>query len=107
MSAELMEVQRQDAQQTDVAAIDLGSNSFHMVIAQIKNGQLKIIDRLREPVRLADGLDEWQRLGEEAQLRALSCLERFGQRLVNVPQDCVRAVGTNTWRCRPGAARSA
>ena len=98
MSAELMEVQQQDAQQTDVAAIDLGSNSFHMVIAQIKNGQLKIIDRLREPVRLADGLDEWQRLAEEAQLRALSCLERFGQRLVNVPQDCVRAVGTNTLR---------
>ena len=98
MSAELMEVQRQEMQQTDVAAIDLGSNSFHMVIAQIKNGQLKIIDRLREPVRLADGLDEWQRLGEEAQLRALSCLERFGQRLVNVPQGCVRAVGTNTLR---------
>lgn len=98
MSTELMKLQRQDAQPTEVVAIDLGSNSFHMVIAQIKNGQLKIIDRLREPVRLADGLDEWQRLGEEAQHRALSCLERFGQRLANVPQGCVRAVGTNTLR---------
>jgi exopolyphosphatase/guanosine-5'-triphosphate,3'-diphosphate pyrophosphatase len=98
MSAELMELQQQDSQQTEVAAIDLGSNSFHMVIAQIKNGQLKVIDRLREPVRLADGLDEWQRLGEEAQQRALACLERFGQRLANFPQGCVRTVGTNTLR---------
>jgi exopolyphosphatase/guanosine-5'-triphosphate,3'-diphosphate pyrophosphatase len=93
-----MGLQQQASPQTDVAAIDLGSNSFHMVIAQIKNGQLKIIDRLREPVRLADGLDESGRLDEEAQLRALACLERFGQRLVNVPQGCVRAVGTNTLR---------
>lgn len=98
MSTELTELQRQDSQQTEVAAIDLGSNSFHMVIAQIKNGQLKIIDRLREPVRLADGLDEWQRLSEEAQHRALACLERFGQRLANLPQGCVRTVGTNTLR---------
>ena len=98
MSAKLMELQRQDTQPTDVAAIDLGSNSFHMVIAQIKNGQLKIIDRLREPVRLADGLDDSGRLDGEAQHRALSCLERFGQRLVNVSQGCVRAVGTNTLR---------
>jgi exopolyphosphatase / guanosine-5'-triphosphate,3'-diphosphate pyrophosphatase len=93
-----MELQRQDSQQAEVAAIDLGSNSFHMVIAQIKNGQLKIIDRLREPVRLADGLDESQRLSEEAQQRALACLERFGQRLANLPQGCVRTVGTNTLR---------
>jgi len=98
MSAKLMELQRQDAQPVDVAAIDLGSNSFHMVIAQIKNGQLKIIDRLREPVRLANGLGETNLLGDEAQQRAFSCLERFGQRLVNVSQDCVRAVGTNTLR---------
>jgi exopolyphosphatase/guanosine-5'-triphosphate,3'-diphosphate pyrophosphatase len=98
MSVGLMELQRQDSQQTEVAAIDLGSNSFHMVIAQIKNGQLKVIDRLRESVRLADGLDEWQRLNEEAQQRALACLERFGQRLAKFEQGCVRIVGTNTLR---------
>ena len=66
----MAELQRQDSQLTEVAAIDLGSNSFHMVIAHIKNGQLKIIDRLREPVRLADGLDEGQSLREEAQRSA-------------------------------------
>lgn len=98
MSMDLMKLQRQNSQPTEVAAIDLGSNSFHMVIAQLHNDQLKIIDRLREPVRLAEGLDEWQRLSETAQQRALLCLERFGQRLVTFPQECVRAVGTNTLR---------
>jgi exopolyphosphatase / guanosine-5'-triphosphate,3'-diphosphate pyrophosphatase len=104
MSAELMQLQREDSPQTEVAAIDLGSNSFHMVIAQIKNGQLKVIDRLREPVRLADGLDEWQRLNEVAQQRALACLERFGQRLANFQQGCVRIVGTNTLRTAQNGA---
>jgi exopolyphosphatase/guanosine-5'-triphosphate,3'-diphosphate pyrophosphatase len=40
-----------------LAAIDLGSNSFHMVIARYTLGQLRVIDRLRETVRMADGLD--------------------------------------------------
>ena len=45
-----------------LAAVDLGSNSFHMVVARYTHGQLVILDRLREPVRLAAGLDEQGRL---------------------------------------------
>ena len=45
-----------------IAAVDLGSNSFHMVVARYSLGQLVIIDRLREMVRLAAGIGEDGRL---------------------------------------------
>ncbi|MDZ7747474.1 MAG: exopolyphosphatase [Halofilum sp. (in: g-proteobacteria)] len=81
------------------AAVDLGSNSFHLVIARREpSGSLVIIDRLREMVRLAAGLDENQHLAAEAQQRALDCLQRFGQRLGEIPASNVRIVGTNTLR---------
>ena len=41
-----------------VAAVDLGSNSFHMIVARVLNGQLHVLDRLQQMVRLAAGLDE-------------------------------------------------
>ncbi len=81
-----------------IAAVDLGSNSFHLIVAQIENGQLQVIDRLKEMVRLGAGLDNKKRLAEEAQERALDCLLRFGQRLRDLPSHAVRAVGTNTLR---------
>ncbi|WP_028918043.1 exopolyphosphatase [Pseudoxanthomonas sp. J35] len=81
-----------------LAAIDLGSNSFHMVLAQHKPGQLRVIDRLRETVRLADGLDEHGGLSEPARQRALDCLARFGQRLRGVERLHVRALATNSVR---------
>jgi len=81
-----------------LAAVDLGSNSFHMVVARYSHGQLVILDRLRETVRLATGLDEQGRLSREATGRALQCLERFGQRLHDMQAKRVRVVGTNTLR---------
>jgi len=81
-----------------VAAVDLGSNSFHMIVVSLKDQQMQILDRLREQVRLAAGLDQRKPLSSEAQARALACLERFGQRLRGMPQGSVRAVGTNTLR---------
>lgn len=81
-----------------LAAIDLGSNSFHMVIAKVVGGELQIIDRLKEPVRLASGLKQEGGLDSEAKQRALDCLERFGQRLKQFDAKNVRAVGTNTLR---------
>lgn len=81
-----------------LAAIDLGSNSFHMVIARHLLGQLRVVDRLRETVRMADGLDAHGGLSQEAQQRALDCLARFGQRIREVPRLRVRALATNTVR---------
>ena len=81
-----------------IAAIDLGSNSFHMIVARMTEDQLQVIDRLREMVQLAAGLDSRQRLSEAAQDRALDCLSRFSQRLRDIPPSRVRIVGTNTLR---------
>ena len=81
-----------------IAAVDLGSNSFHMVVARHSHGQLIILDRLRESVRLGAGLDEQGRLKREAIDIALACLERFGQRLHDMKAESVRVVGTNTLR---------
>ena len=81
-----------------IAAVDLGSNSFHMVVARYSHGQLIILDRLREMVRLAAGLDEQGRLDRSAMETAIACLERFGQRLHDMKAESVRVVGTNTLR---------
>lgn len=88
-----------------LAAVDLGSNSFHMLVARFDHGQLTIIDRLREMVRLGGGLDERQRLSAASQSVALACLRRFGERLRAVKADKVRVVGTNTLRRARGTGR--
>jgi exopolyphosphatase / guanosine-5'-triphosphate,3'-diphosphate pyrophosphatase len=81
-----------------IAAVDLGSNSFHLVVAQVDDGKIRVIDRLQEMVRLAAGLDARNRLSGPACQRALDCLARFGERLRGLPRHAVRAVGTNTLR---------
>jgi len=81
-----------------VAAVDLGSNSFHMIVARIDEGHLQVIDRLKEMVRLGEGLTDNKDLRLEVAERALACLKRFGQRLRGMPPGSVRAVGTNTLR---------
>jgi exopolyphosphatase/guanosine-5'-triphosphate,3'-diphosphate pyrophosphatase len=81
-----------------MAAVDLGSNSFHMVVARNQHGQPSIVDRLREMVTLASGLDRDGRLDDASQERALACLRRFGQRLRDMQAHQVRVVGTNTLR---------
>ncbi|WP_035382944.1 exopolyphosphatase [Ferriphaselus sp. R-1] len=86
-----------------LAAIDLGSNSFHLEIARVINDQIFPLDTLREPVRLASGLTADKRLDEETQQRALACLTRFGERLRQLPPGAVRAVGTNSLRVAKNA----
>jgi len=80
------------------AAVDLGSNSFHLVVSRYEHGEFVVVDRHRESVRLASGLDEDGNLSTEARQRALACLEQFSQLLTLVPKDNVRVVGTNAMR---------
>ena len=87
------------------AAVDLGSNSFHMIVANYNDGRLQVIDKLREPVRLASGLDHNNFLSDESMARAIQCLERFGQRIREMHRTNVRAVGTNTLRKARNGAR--
>ncbi len=80
------------------AAIDLGSNSFHMLVARREHGELRVIDRIKDMVRLAGGIDDEGRLDPGTQQRALASLSRFGQRIAAIPEAQVRAVGTQTFR---------
>lgn len=81
-----------------LAAVDLGSNSFHMKIARAYEGELQVLDRMREMIHLGAGLDSDGNITSAAQQRALDCLLKFGERLRAMPHRAVRAVGTNTLR---------
>jgi exopolyphosphatase / guanosine-5'-triphosphate,3'-diphosphate pyrophosphatase len=87
-----------ESQPDVIAAVDLGSNSFHMVVARRSNGEITILDRIREMVRLGAGLDASGRISSEAAELALACLGRFRERLAALEAGQVRAVGTNTLR---------
>jgi exopolyphosphatase/guanosine-5'-triphosphate,3'-diphosphate pyrophosphatase len=86
------------AEYASLAAVDLGSNSFHCQIARVVGEQIYPLDALREAVRLGAGLRADKTLDDGAQDRALACLERFGERLRGFDHHAVRAVGTNTLR---------
>ena len=81
-----------------VAAIDLGSNSFHMVVAKISHGEIRVVDKFGEKVQLAAGLDENGEIKPAAQERALDCLKRFSQRINDFDSASVQIVGTNALR---------
>ncbi|MGD9601613.1 MAG: exopolyphosphatase [Gammaproteobacteria bacterium] len=85
-------------QTPSIAAIDFGSNSFHLVVAEPHYGHFQVLDRLREVIRLASGLDQDGCLTEAAMERALACIARFGERVRHLPHGAVRAVGTNALR---------
>lgn len=88
-----------DSERTDTyAAVDLGSNSFHLLVARREHGELRVIDKIKDMVRLGGGLDEEGQLDAVIQDRAFACLARFGQRLRGIPVDNLRAVGTQTFR---------
>lgn len=91
------------AEYSTLAAVDLGSNSFHCQIARVVGDQIYPLDGLREPVRLGAGLDEDKLLDAPSQERALACLQRFGERLRGFDRHAVRAVGTNTLRVAKNA----
>ncbi|MEJ5177933.1 exopolyphosphatase [Erwinia sp. MYb416] len=82
----------------EFAAIDLGSNSFHMVIARVVDGAMQVLGRLKQRVHLADGLDSNNVLSEEAIQRGLGCLALFAERLQGFSPANVTIVGTHTLR---------
>ena len=69
-----------------------------MIVGELRHGQLIIIDRIRETVRLAEGLSDEGDISPDARARALDCLARFGERLREMHADSVRAAGTSTLR---------
>lgn len=81
-----------------IAAVDLGSNSFHMVVAQEFQGEIRTLEKRGQKVQLAAGLDADGRLSEEAQQRGLECLREFGQRLQGMNPKRVSVLATNALR---------
>lgn len=69
-----------------------------MIVGELRYGQLVIIDRLKETVRLSEGLKQDGDLTRAATKRALQCLSRFGERLRDMQASTVRAAGTSTLR---------
>jgi len=81
-----------------LAAVDLGSNSFHLLVARVTGRRIVVLDRMREMLRFGSALDSRGRVTREAAARALACLKSFGDRLSYHNPSYVRAVGTNTLR---------
>ena len=81
-----------------MAAIDMGSNSFHMVVGRLQEGEIRLMQKFGEKVRLAAGLDDDNNLVPEAFERGLACLRGFAQRAENIERDWLRCIGTNTLR---------
>ncbi|PMJ90167.1 exopolyphosphatase [Vibrio sp. 10N.261.55.A7] len=88
-----------DSKETrNIAAIDLGSNSFHMVVAKVVDQDLQLVSRHKQRVRLAAGLDKDKKLDEASILRGLECLEMFAERLQGFELANVRIAATHTLR---------
>jgi exopolyphosphatase/guanosine-5'-triphosphate,3'-diphosphate pyrophosphatase len=109
MAFELQSSGKKDTEPKLIASVDLGSNSFRMVVAQIletpSGYQLRPVDTLRDPIKLAAGLDSEKNLDAEAIARGLSSIRRFGERLRSFSPMQVRAVATNTLRVARNASQ--
>lgn len=81
-----------------MAAIDIGSNSFHLAIGRLDHGEVRKVVSMSEKVQLAAGLDEHNILNAAAVRRGLDCLSRFTARLDSVPPERIRIVATNALR---------
>ena len=81
-----------------LAAVDLGSNSFRLEIGRLDHGLFLRTEYLKETIRQGSGLDEDRNLTAEAMQRGWDCLARFGERLAGFKTTEVRAVATQTLR---------
>lgn len=81
-----------------IATVDLGSNSFRLEICKNNNGQLQVIDSMKDMVKFAAGLNQKKILNKESQKKALECLKIYGERLKGLKKKQVRIVATNTFR---------
>ncbi len=83
---------------SQIAALDLGSNSFHLVVARVVAGSVQIVHKVKQKVRLADGLDDQSVLSQDAMQRGLAMLTLVAESLRGFAPDKVRIVATYTLR---------
>lgn len=87
-----------------LAALDLGSNSFHMLIAERVNGSFEVVERFSEKVQLGEGVATTGNISDQAMSRAMSCLVNFRQHIDNHPVTALSVVGTKTFRTASNVA---
>ena len=85
------------------AAVDLGSNSFHLVVVHVIDGNVQVVSRVKQKVRLAAGLDASNHLDELAMERGWQCLATFADRLKTIPAENIKIVATATLRLATNA----
>ena len=83
----------------NLAAIDIGTNSFHMIIVKLKeNGSFEIIDRVKEVIRLGEGSGgNLKYISESSTQRAIESLKRF-KAIAESHNASIRAVATSAVR---------
>lgn len=96
MKKKINKIPQYDAQH--FAVVDLGSNSFHLLITQLKGNKIKTVNKVKRKVRLAAGLNEQDELSVDAMTRGLSCLRLFAKHLATIPLTNIRIVATATLR---------
>ena len=85
------------------ACIDLGSNSFHLLIGEWQQGKIEIVERLSEKVQLGENVSQTGRISTAAFERGLACLRRFAHLMAQYPLQQYWALGTNTFRVTENA----
>lgn len=80
------------------AAVDMGSNSFHLVVVHVVNGNVQVVSKVKQKVQLAAGLNAQNILSTEAMERGWQCLDTFADRLKDIPTQNIKIVATATLR---------
>lgn len=80
------------------AVVDLGSNSFHLLIIRLSDNKIKIVSKVKRKIRLAAGLNEQLELSIDAINRGLDCISLFAKHLTTIPLNNIRIVATATLR---------
>lgn len=84
-----------------IAAIDLGSNSFHLAVARVLENRVQLLHKVKQRVQLAEGMDADGNLAPAAIERGLECLAQFAQHLENTNLSEIRVVATYALRSAP------
>ncbi len=81
------------------AAIDIGTNSFHLVVAEVNliSGKFRILEKDKEIVRLGSGSTDMKYISESAMSRGIAALKRFNT-IANSYSAEIRAIATSAVR---------
>jgi len=82
-----------------LAAVDIGTNSVHLVVARVDENRIEVVEREKEMVRLGSSAGDMKRLTPAAMTRGIEALARFRQ-VAAIHGATMRAVATSAVRER-------